>query len=160
MADGRLMKAGRKQYNGPGVYWFRARRPGLLGRIPLIGRHTAYVGESAHVRSRFDQHISGSVRYNNFPKPWAGLRPTWYYIPLPGIGEIKAVRLTLETLLILFFWPVYNHQKNLWNPRRIPLKAAARQAAQRAVIGWSFNFRFGHAILWLVAGGLAWMRWH
>jgi hypothetical protein len=155
MADGRLMLRGRKQYNGPGVYVFRGQRPGLFGRIPLIGRHFLYVGESAHVRSRYDQHMNGSVRYNQFPKPWAGLKPTWYYIPLP---PWKPLRLTVETLLIAGLWPVYNHQKNLWNPRRIPLKTASRQAAQRAAIGWSFNFRFGHAVLWLVLAGVCWQK--
>lgn len=154
MADGRFQKRGRKQYNGGGVYWFRGRRPGLLGRIPLIGRHTLYVGEG-HVRSRYSDHIDGSVKYNNMPKPWAGLKPTWYYVPLP---YWKPLLHTVETLLILLLWPVYNHQKNLWNPRRIPLKAAKRQAAQRAVIGWSFNFRPAHAALWLALAGVLWQK--
>lgn|SRR5512142_957278 len=155
MADGRRFSRGQKQYDGPGVYWFRTRRPGLFGRVPLLGRHTAYVGESAHVRSRWGQHINGSVRYNAFPKPWAGLKPSWYYIPLP---PGKWLRLTVETLLIALLWPVYNHQKNLWNPRRIPLKTASRQAAQRAVLGWSFNLRPAHLILWTIAVGLAYQK--
>lgn len=134
-------------YNGPGVYWFRTCRPGLFGRVPLVGRHTAYVGESTHLRSRWGQHVNGSVKYNQFPKPWSSLKPTWYYIPLP---PGKWLRLTVETLLILILWPVYNHQKNLWNPRRIPLKSAKRQRAQRDAIGWSFNIRWGHVVLWLV----------
>lgn len=149
------MVRGRKQYNGSGVYVFRTRRPGLLGRVPLIGRHFGYVGESKNVRSRYSQHIDGSVRYNNFPKPWAGLKPSWYYVPLPNL---RWLRLSLETLLILLLWPVYNHQKNLWNPRRIPLKSAKRQAAQRAAIGWSFNLRPAHLILWLIALGIAYQK--
>lgn len=152
MANGRYAPG---RYNGPGAYIFRTRRPGLLGRIPLIGRHTAYVGESAHVRSRYREHVEGSVKYNAFPKPWAELEPTWYYIPLP---PGKWLRLWVETVLIALLWPVYNHQKNLWNPRRIPLKSARRQAAQRAVMGWSFNFRFAHAVLWLVTAGVLYTK--
>lgn len=155
MADGRLMSRGRRQYNGAGVYVFRGRRPGLFGRVPLLGRHFLYVGMSGHVRSRYSDHMNGSMKYNAMPKPWADLKVSWYYVPLPGW---KPLLLTVETLLIALLWPVYNHQKNLWNPRRIPLKSARRQRGQRDVIGWSFNIRFGHVILWLVLVGVLWQK--
>lgn len=137
---------GRKGRNWSGVYAFRCRRPGLFGRIPLIGRHWGYVGEG-HVRSRYSDHLDGSVKYNAMPKPWADLRPTWYFIPLP---YWKPLLHGVETLLIFLLWPVYNHQKNLWNPRRIPLRSAKRQRGQRDVIGWSFNIRWGHVFLIIV----------
>lgn len=132
-------------YNGAGVYVFRVRRPGLFGHVPILGRHFGYVGMSRHVRSRRAQHLKGSVQYNTMPKPWTDLKPTWYYIALPLAP--KWLLLTLETVLILCLWPVYNHQKNLWNPRRISLRAAQRQRGARDVVRWSFNFRPAHALL-------------
>lgn len=144
------MANGRQGHNWSGVYVFRTRRPGLLGRIPLLGRHTAYVGEG-HVRSRYRDHLDGSVRFNAFPKPWADLKPTWYYLPLP---YWKWLLRTVETLLIALLWPVYNQQKNLWNPRRIPLKTAKRQRGQRDLIGWSFNLRPAHFMIWICSAVL------
>ena len=150
---------GRKGYNWGGVYVFRTRRPGLFGRVPLIGRHFAYVGEG-RVRSRYRDHLEGSVKYNTFPKPWSDLKPSWYFIPLP---YWKWLLRTVETLLILCLWPVYNQQKNLWNPRRIPLKAAKRQRGSRDFCGWSFNLRFGHVFLWIAITVLTyengWWKW-
>lgn len=146
-------------YRGAGVYVFRTRRPGLLGRIPLIGRHFAYVGESSAVRMRRRDHLEGSVKYNALPKPWTDLKPSWYFIPLPWAP--KVVLRSVETVLILLFWPVYNDQKNRWNPRRIPLKAAKRQRGSRDVVFWSFNFRPAHALLWaaFVLAGLSQGWW-
>lgn len=174
-----------KGYNWGGVYVFRGRRPGLIGRIPLalylsfllpgsllcahyflqhwwLGgamlllspRHTLYVGEG-RVRSRRRDHLEGSVKFNQLPKPWNDLSPSWYFLPLP---YVKPLIRSVETLLILLLWPVYNHQKNLWNPRRIPLKTAKRQRGQRDFAGWSFNFRYGHAVLWVAGIGFAWMN--
>lgn len=139
------MANGQIGHNWGGVYVFRGRRPGLIGRIPLLGRHFIYVGEG-RVRSRWRDHMQGSVKYNALPKPWTDLKPTWYFIPLP---YFKPLLLLVETLLILLLWPVYNHQKNLWNPRRIPIKTAKRQRGQRDLTGWSFNFRPAHAMLWV-----------
>lgn len=147
--------ASSKGLNWPGVYVFRTRRPGLLGRIPLLGRHWAYVGQSKHVHSRKRTHLEGSFRYNTFPKDWSDLKPSWYWIPLP---PFKWILLTVETLLICLLWPVYNHQKNLWNPRRIPLKTAKRQRAQRDVIGWSFNLRYIHAVMWVIGAFIVWQK--
>ncbi len=163
-------------YRGAGVYVFRTRRPGLLGRLPwwihlaamalsaaglavqhysmwfallalvLSPRHFAYVGESVSVRLRRRDHLQGSMKYNQLPKPWADLEPTWYFLPLPMAP--KFILRGIESLLIALLWPVYNHQKNQWNPRRIPLSAAKRQRGQRDFARWSFNMRPAHAIGW------------
>lgn len=149
-------------YNGAGVYVFRTRRPGLIGRIPFFGRHTAYVGMSEHVRFRKGVHLKGSMKYNALPKPWTDLKPSWYFIPFPFAP--RWVLLWIETVVIALLWPVYNHQKNLWNPRRIPLKAAIRQRGSRDFCGWSFNFRYGHVILWVALIGFCvtkgWIPWN
>lgn len=159
------------------MYVFRTRRPGLVGRLPwwfglaavalsaagisvsggslwfsLLGllaspRHFAYVGESRRVGLRRRDHLQGSVKYNQPPKPWSDLDPSWYYVPLPGAP--KPLLRAVETLLIALLWPVYNHQKNLWNLRRIPLPTARRQAVLRAGIKWSFNCRPAHLIGWV-----------
>lgn len=158
-----------------GVYVFRGRRPGLLGRIPfsfylsfmlpgafisahfllhsaisgavvllLSPRHTLYVGEG-RVHLRREQHLRGSVKFGSSPKPWGDLSPSWYYLRLP---YSKPLLRFAETLAMVLLWPVYNKQKNQWNPRRIPLEAAKGQRAQRDRYGWSFNFRVGHALIW------------
>lgn len=177
------------KYNSAGVYVFRTRRPGLLGRAPSVilwpalalaagtlilvhlwwfapallmfsNRHFAYVGESMSVRSRRRDHLEGSVKYNQPAKPWTDLRPSWYYVALP---PFRFVTLSVETLLICLLWPVYNSQKNLWNPRRIPIKAAKRQRGQRDYAGWSFNMRYGHVVMFVViltvAAGQGWITW-
>jgi hypothetical protein len=173
-------------YRGAGVYVFRTRRPGVLGMIPpavmpvavasgglisyllgyawwvallglfLCSRHTAYVGESTAVRLRKKAHLEGSVKYNQPAKPWSDLEPSWYFIPLPGAPKV-ALR-AVETLLIVLLWPVYNHQKNQWNPRRIPLKAAKRQRVHRDLFHWSFNFRLAHLLIGASFGWLAYVN--
>jgi hypothetical protein len=173
-------------YRGAGVYVFRTRRPGVLGTMPaglmpaavLIGgftswvlgyawwvallgllfcsRHTAYVGESTAVRLRKRAHLEGSVKWNAPAKPWSDLEPSWYFIPLPGAP--KFVLRAVETLLIALLWPVYNHAKNLWNPRRIPLSAAKRQRNHRDLLHWSFNCRIGHVVLWVSLISIAYMN--
>lgn len=62
-------------------------------------------------------------------KPWADLKPRLVlFIPLP---RWRWLLLTVETLLILVTWPVYNVQKNRWNPRRISSYAARMQRLAR-----------------------------
>ncbi len=176
------------EYRGHGVYVFRTRRPGMLGRMPqgvplglaggfgaayliwgygwtiavvlasflLQPRHFAYVGESNAVRLRKRAHLEGGGKYHAVPKPWADLDPTWYCLALPWAPKwlLRAV----ETAGIVLLWPVYNKQKNLWNPRRIPLESAKKQRVQRDAVRWSFNFRVGHLILWIAAGCTLLMR--
>lgn len=168
-------------YGGAGVYVFRTRRPGMIGLLPwwlgiagaviswgalatlhepqlfallallVNSRHFAYVGESKRVGLRKMAHLKGSVKYNQPAKPWADLDPSWYFLPLPGAP--KFVLHAVETLLIGLLWPVYNHQKNLWNLRRIPLKTALNQRVLRAGIHWSFNCRPAHVIGWVAFAG-------
>lgn len=143
-------------YRGAGVYLFRTRRPGLIGRIPFIGRHTAYVGESNHLHLRKMAHLIGGGKFQAIAKPWSDLRPTWYFIPLPGAP--KPLLRAIETLLILLTWPVYNSAKNRWNPRRIPLSSALRQREWRDRLGWSLNFRIAQAASWVAAIALVYWR--
>lgn len=145
-----------KPYRGAGVYAFRTRRPGLIGRIPLIGRHWAYVGETFAMERRKGEHLFGSTRYGKPPQPWSDLKPTRpLVIRLPGAP--KWVLHTVETLFILLLWPVYNDRKNRWNPRRIPIYKARAQRAQRDAMGWSFNFRPTALGTLIAAGLLLWM---
>lgn len=164
-------------YRGAGVYLFRTRRPGLIGRIYpqvvlvqvlVVGfglwlwgypwwwaavagfllwpRHNAYVGESNAVGLRRMAHLYGGGKFKAEAKPWADLDPSWYFLPLPGAP--KWVLHSVETVATLLLWPVYPQQKNLWNPRRIPRASARRQRTQREAIGWSFNIRPAHLIVW------------
>lgn len=168
-----------------GVYVFRGRRPGLLGRLPLsiyltfvlpgafvsahfllhdwrIGaislllspRHTLYVGEG-RVHLRREQHLRGSKKWGDAPKPWGDLRPSFYSLRLP---YVKWLLRSVETVGIVLLAPVYNKQKNQWNPRRIPLETAKLQRGQRDRWGWSFNFRFGHAVIWLAVMGIVFAK--
>lgn len=163
-------------HRGAGVYVFRTRRPGLIGRLypevvfsltcsaviglwllgmnPWLGlagallwpTHFAYVGESTAVQLRKSAHIDGGGKFGATAKPWADLVTSWHYLPLPGAP--KWVLRSVETVGILLLWPVYNHKKNLWNPRRISLRAAKVQRLSREKFGWSFNFQLIHMVMW------------
>lgn len=155
----------------------RTSRQGLIGRLPgwfgpcaallsfalllllgwpwwvsLIGllfnsRQFGYVGETVALLQRRSEHENGGGRWGKAQQPWADLRPTFYSLPLPAR---KWLLHCVETLLIVLVWPVYNKQKNLWNPRRIPLASAKRQRARRDAWGWSFNMRPPHLALILI----------
>ncbi len=157
-----------------GVYLFRTRRPGLIGRLPwwfglaatllsgaillllgwwwpaaLLGlllnsRHNSYVGETIDIQQRKSEHLKGGGRYMHAAKSWTDLEPTHYYLPLPAW---KWLLLLVETVAIVLLWPVYNHKKNLWNPRRIPLYAARWQRYKRDMWRWSFNMRPAHLMI-------------
>lgn len=132
---------------GGGVYAYRTRKPGLLGRlgIPILSYHFAYTGETVSFRNRHEQHVRGGGTYGSVAKPWSDLDPRCVLrIPLP---PWKWLLRSVETLVILMTWPVYNHAKNQWNPRRIPLPAQARQRAMRDRIGWCWNVRPLHLIV-------------
>jgi hypothetical protein len=112
-----------------GVYVYRCRKPTAIFRIPLLSFHFAYVGETTSFRHRHLQHTVGGGRYGHTAQPWADLEPRCVLrIPLP---PWKWLLHAVETLLILLLWPVYNHSKNLWNPRRIPLQVAKAMRAVR-----------------------------
>ena len=125
-----------------GVYVIRTDKPSAIIGLPVIGRHFAYVGETNSYRWRRLQHLEGGGRYNAPQKPFSDLRPKFYRaLPLP---DIKWLRRTVETIVMLLVWPVYNHQKNLWNPRRISLSRAQRMRVGRNRDGM-LN-RVGHLI--------------
>jgi len=161
-------------YRGAGVYVFRTRRPGLIGRLPawlapvatgislvslmMLGyspwlallaflfnsRHFAYVGETNAMQLRKSAHLDGGGRFKAEPKPWADLDPSHYFLRLPASKRLLGF---VETLGIALCWPVYNHKKNLWNPRRISLASARAQRATRDRWGWSINVSFLHVIM-------------
>jgi hypothetical protein len=100
--------------NRGGVYVYRTRKPAALFRIPLLSYHFAYVGETTSFFHRHLQHMDH--------QPWTDLEPRVVLrVPLP---RWKWLLRSVETVLILALAPVYNHKKNLWNPRRIPLDSA------------------------------------
>ncbi len=111
------------------MYAYRTRRPSGLGR------HWGYVGQTSSFWHRHRQHCGlETLTAGDWPprsgQPWADLDPRCYRIPLPNW---KWLRLTVETLLIAVLWPVYNVQKNRWNPRRItPAHARAQRFDRNA----------------------------
>lgn len=131
-----------------------------IGFVMLLfsGTHFAYVGETVSFYHRSRQHL-GNVgttdEYQSSGQPWADLRPKMVArIPLPtsarsyiGKRVQKVILRSVETLVMLVTWPVYNDAKNRWNPRRIPKNVAKRQRTARdgRAVRWSLNFRAHHA---------------
>jgi hypothetical protein len=147
--------------HGAGVYIWRAdkpgsvtagllRRAGIKIRIPFLMTHFAYVGETKSLRHRERQHRGNEGTGDAFEqrgKPWIDLNARIvFFLPLP---RWKWLLRTVETLFILLTWPVYNHAKNLWNPRRIPLNVQHRQRRARngRSLPVSVNFRPYHTII-------------
>lgn len=111
---------------GGGVYVYRTQKPHAVLGLPIIGRHTGYVGETNSFKRRDAQHLVGGGQYRSVAKPWADLRPKCYRISLP---DWRWLRLLVEAVLIGVLCPVYNVKGQMpWNIRRVSLK---RQAAQR-----------------------------
>jgi hypothetical protein len=112
-----------------GVYIIRCRKPGARLRIPLLSWHFAYVGETTSFYHRMQQHFYGLGQFGSKAKDWSDLEPyVWARVPLP---RWKWLLRSVETLVILLVWPVYNVAKNRWNPRRIKPIDARRQRIQR-----------------------------
>lgn len=112
-----------------GVYLYRTRKPGARFNIPILSRHFGYAGETNSFHHRHLQHTVGGGTYQVKAKDWADLDPVCVLrIPLP---DWRWLRLSVETVVIACTWPVYNHAKNRWNPRRIPLSVAHRQRLTR-----------------------------
>lgn len=108
-----------------GVYVYRGRKPFSWFNIPFLSRHFIYVGETVSFKLRHEQHTRGDTVRTTPQQPWADLDPRCVLrIPLP---PWKWLLRSVETVLIVLTWPVYNHKKNLWNPRRIPLSTAQHQ---------------------------------
>lgn len=143
---------------GSGVYVWRTRKPAAILGLPFFGRHFGYVGETTSIRHRMRQHVGIPLPGDEYPsigQPWADLRPKLVlFIKLP---RWKWLLRSMETLMILTFWPVYNDKKNKWNPRRIPMHVAIRQRAarNRRVNRWSLNIRPYHIFMVVLLACLA-----
>lgn len=132
---------------GGGVYVYRCRKPGLIGklRLPLVSHHFAYVGETVNFAQRHAEHTRGGGRWGRAAKPWADLDPRCVLrIPLP---RRKPLLRLVEAALIVALMPVYNDRGNRLNPRRIPLRSQHRQRWMRDRIGWCVNVRPAHLAL-------------
>jgi hypothetical protein len=142
---------------GGGVYAYRTRKPGARFRIPFLSFHWGYVGETKSFARRHAQHIEGGGSFQSIAKPWSDLDPRCVIrIPLP---PWKWLLHSVETVLITCTWPVYNHAKNQWNPRRIPLRAQVRQRALRNRLGWSPNVRPAHLLILATLAVVAYIVW-
>ena len=114
-----------------GIYTWRTRKhahPSLRewGYVGLTNSFTRrerdHKGKTAYLQE------DGTVKAAT-EKPWMDLDAKVHkVVRLPWWLCWGWVLGPLETLVILLLWPRYNHAKNLWNPRRVPL---SRQAAQR-----------------------------
>lgn len=141
------------------VYAYTTRKPwarGVLGTIPVLGRHLAYVGKTRDGRRRHAQHMGTDMGpYAKVAQPWSNLDPHRYV--LWSMRRCPDWLLSaMEVLLIRLLLPVYNVQHNRGNPRRIkPWEAKAQRAARDA--GRTF-VRPTAALRWLgtllVAGAL------
>jgi hypothetical protein len=159
------------KYRG-GVYVYRTRKPGAIFGLPIIGRHFAYAGESNNFGRRDREHLIGSNMYEFAVKrkPWCDLDPKCYRFPLP---PWKWLLRSVETLLILLTWPVYNDRKNRWNPRRISIPVQHLQRKMRDKASESNNILIGfmryvvtlrpiHGLMMLIvalAPTVAWNVW-
>lgn len=143
------------------IYVYRTRKPGALLGLPLIGRHNGYTGQTRNPKMRHIEHTEGGGRYNKPRANWSDLDPKRYlvfYLPMCP----KWLLNLMELVAILVTWPVYNDRMNRWNPRRIPLKVAARQREirDRSGVRWIPHLNAGHLIGILVILGLvAWGWW-
>lgn len=142
-----------------GVYLIRTRKPGARMRIPFLSTHWGYVGETTSFGRRLAQHLIGGGRYQAVPKDWADLVVSVHRIPLPAW---KWLLRSVETVMICLTWPVYNIQKNRWNPRRIKPWTAHTQRAlrDRGIRLLSFTMADAVALCVLVLAVAAWIGAH
>lgn len=126
-----------------GVYVYRTRKPAARLRIPFLSYHFAYVGETKSFHHRHMQHVAGGGRFNSEQRSWADLEPrVWLRISLP---PWKWLLRSVETLVILLLWPVYNVSKNRWNPRRIQPASALWQRQCRDAGALVLNWTWAHS---------------
>jgi hypothetical protein len=151
-----------------GVYVWRTRKPGAVLGWPLIGRHTAYVGQSSSFAHRRRQHLGTPAPWDVYAtrgKPWADLSPRCYEIPL---APWKWWRVLVEYFLIKILFPVYNVKHNKHNPRRISQPRAVQMRVQREHAGtgsFGIGMRMVGALRWyhgvgvllLGAGCVGWL---
>lgn len=112
------------------MYVYRTRKPSARFRIPFLSYHFGYVGETTSFYHREQQHLYGLSNHGPcVPAPWSDLEPRCVLrIPLP---PWKWLLRSVETIVILAVWPVYNDKKNRWNPRRISRRMAYRERIRR-----------------------------
>ncbi len=117
-----------------GVYLWRTRKHASPTR-----RENGYVGLTNSFTRRERDHRGktaylqedGTVKAAT-EKPWMDLDAKCHkVIRLPWWLCWGWILGPLETLLILLTWPRYNHAKNLWNPRRVPLGTQRSQRMLR-----------------------------
>lgn len=138
-----------------GVYVIRCRKPGARLALPFLSYHFAYVGESTSVERRLAQHLQGGGRYQVTAKPWSDLSPRC--VMVVKLPRWKWLLKSIETILILITWPVYNHKKNQWNPRRISLSTQHRQRIVRdRTNGRSFNVTLAHLVFLAIVLLIMW----
>ena len=114
-----------------GVYLYRTRKPGALLGWPVIGRHTAYVGQTKSFGHRHRQHTGRPIANDPYARAgamWCDLAPRCYRIPLP---PWRWLLLLVEWLMIKIMFPVYNVKHNKANPRRISQFRALQQRRSR-----------------------------
>lgn len=143
----------RKTWRQAGCYVHRARKPHAPIGLPIIGRHTAYVGQTNSRHHRDRQHIIGGGTYRATAKAYSDLDVKIY--PLPCLfPNWRRGRLIQEQLWIWLLWPVYNVDGNRWNPRRITPAAALRQrAARNSSHGWNMGRALLRWLFWCVVIG-------
>lgn len=132
----------RRGWRQAGCYVHRTRKPSAPLGLPIIGRHTAYVGETSSRYHRDRQHRYGGGTYGATAKMYSDLDLKIY--PLPCLFPNNATaRKAQEWLYIKLMLPVYNVQHNRHNPRRITPRQAERQRwardAARGKYGVGFN---------------------
>jgi hypothetical protein len=111
----------------PGIYLFRTDKHLAPGR-----RENGYVRLSNNVDMRERCHRGKCSHKGHEIKPWmVGLRARRHTLRLPWWLGFRWALEPLETLAILLLAPRYNHAKNLWNPRRVPLSTQRAQAMER-----------------------------
>jgi hypothetical protein len=147
-----------------GCYVFRTRKPGAFWGWPVVGRHTAYIGEGYNRALRETEHRTGSTRFRAMPKNWIDLDPHFYRIPTP-LAHVRWVRKAQESLWIWLLCPVYNIRKQpAWNARKISGRSAQWQRylrdnlglwykIPRAVFRWSVLGVIAYLSVWITPGG-------
>lgn len=141
-----------------GVYVYRTRKPHAVVGLPLVGRHTGYVGETNNFRRRDREHLEGSDAYTRRveAKDWADLEPKVYRLPLP---DLKWLRLLVEQLLIWVLCPAYNVRgQGPWNMRRVGLKRQRAQRWRRDQFGATGKLAITLA-RWVILAAAAWAAW-
>ncbi len=144
-----------------GAYVWRTRKPHAVIGLPLIGRHTGYVGQTNNFGRRRGEHLYGSTRYTNVvqPKDWSDLSPKVWTIPLPNW---RWLRLMVEQLLIWVLCPVYNVKgQGSWNIRRVRPATARQQRWRRDRFGVtaSIGAMVVRLLVWAMLAVAAWAVW-